>query len=62
MTTDRPYRGAMSHEYAMSELRSLSGTQFDADAVGALEHLMRARSAVAASDASDGNGLVGRRS
>jgi PAS domain S-box-containing protein/diguanylate cyclase (GGDEF)-like protein len=29
MTSDRPYRAAMSHEGALSELRKCAGTQFD---------------------------------
>jgi len=35
MTSARPYRGAMSHEDALSELRKGSGTQFDSDVVTA---------------------------
>jgi HD-GYP domain-containing protein (c-di-GMP phosphodiesterase class II) len=37
MTSVRPYRGAMSHEDAMCELRTNCGTQFDPDAVVAFE-------------------------
>lgn len=29
MVSDRPYRAAMSHDYAMAEIRRCSGTQFD---------------------------------
>jgi HD-GYP domain-containing protein (c-di-GMP phosphodiesterase class II) len=29
MTSERPYRGASDHEYAVSELRRCAGTQFD---------------------------------
>jgi HD-GYP domain-containing protein (c-di-GMP phosphodiesterase class II) len=36
ITSDRPYQPAMPIEYAVSELTSNLGTQFDADAVGAL--------------------------
>lgn len=36
MTTDRAYRGAMSHADAVMELRAGIGTQFDADVVNAL--------------------------
>jgi diguanylate cyclase (GGDEF)-like protein len=33
MTSDRPYRRAMSHEEAVTELRNAAGTQFDANIV-----------------------------
>ncbi len=36
MTSDRPYRSAPGHRYAIEELRRHSGTQFDADVVAAL--------------------------
>ena len=36
ITSDRPYQPAMPVEHAVSELTSNLGTQFDADAVGAL--------------------------
>jgi diguanylate cyclase (GGDEF)-like protein len=36
MTSDRPYRAAMSHHMAMSELTSNAGTQFDPKVVEAL--------------------------
>jgi HD-GYP domain-containing protein (c-di-GMP phosphodiesterase class II) len=36
ITSHRPYQPAMPIEYAVSELTSNLGTQFDADAVGAL--------------------------
>jgi HD-GYP domain-containing protein (c-di-GMP phosphodiesterase class II) len=35
MTTDRPYRAAMSTERAMAELGRMAGTQFDPDVVAA---------------------------
>jgi putative nucleotidyltransferase with HDIG domain len=37
MTSARPYRGAMSHEDAMEELRRNCGTQFDPSSVAAFE-------------------------
>jgi HD-GYP domain-containing protein (c-di-GMP phosphodiesterase class II) len=37
MTSARPYRGAMSHEDAVQELRRNSGTQFDPATVAAFE-------------------------
>ena len=36
MTTDRPYRAAMSREAAVAELRANTGTQFDPKVVAAL--------------------------
>jgi hypothetical protein len=35
MTSDRAYRGAMSHEAACRELRAMAGTQFDPEVVAA---------------------------
>jgi HD-GYP domain-containing protein (c-di-GMP phosphodiesterase class II) len=40
MTTQRPYRQAMSREEASQRLRAGSGTQFDPDVVEAFEHLI----------------------
>jgi two-component system cell cycle response regulator len=37
MTSDRPYRVALSHEDAMAELRRCAGTQFAPDVVAAFE-------------------------
>jgi len=42
MTTDRPYREAMSEDDAVAELRRNSGTQFDARVVEALVACLRA--------------------
>jgi putative nucleotidyltransferase with HDIG domain len=39
MTSDRPYRRALSLEAALTELRRGSGTQFDAEVVGCLARL-----------------------
>ncbi len=43
MTSDRPYRKAMSHEEAMAEVRDNSGTQFDPLVVVAFEELMASK-------------------
>ena len=40
MTSDRPYRRAGTTENAMREMRALSGTQFDAAVVEALEQVL----------------------
>jgi diguanylate cyclase (GGDEF)-like protein len=42
MVTDRPYRGALPHEEAVSRLREASGTQFDPTAVNAFVRLYEA--------------------
>jgi len=42
MTTDRPYRAAMSVEDALAELRHCAGTQFDPAVVDALERVVGA--------------------
>ncbi len=39
MTTDRPYRSAMSFEEARKELEGGAGTQFDPDVVAAFVRL-----------------------
>jgi HD-GYP domain-containing protein (c-di-GMP phosphodiesterase class II) len=41
MTSDRPYRRALSVESALKELREGAGTQFDVEVVNCLEHLLR---------------------
>jgi putative nucleotidyltransferase with HDIG domain len=43
MTSDRPYRPAPSGEYAISELKRCSGTQFDAGAVEAFLTVIQKR-------------------
>lgn len=40
MTSDRPYRDAMTHEQAMHEIIENSGTQFDPDVVAAFVTMM----------------------
>jgi len=42
MTSDRPYRRAMDGPRAVAELKKHAGTQFDAEAVAALERLIAA--------------------
>jgi HD-GYP domain-containing protein (c-di-GMP phosphodiesterase class II) len=39
MTSDRPYRAAMSETYAIAELQRNAGTQFDPRVVHALVNL-----------------------
>jgi HD-GYP domain-containing protein (c-di-GMP phosphodiesterase class II) len=42
MTSDRPYRAGMPHEYAVAELVRCAGSQFDPRIVAALvSHLGR---------------------
>jgi HD-GYP domain-containing protein (c-di-GMP phosphodiesterase class II) len=42
MTSDRPYRAGMAHEYAVAELVRCAGSQFDPRIVAALvSHLAR---------------------
>jgi len=43
MTSDRPYRAAMSHDQAMAEVRDNSGSQFDPAVVTAFDQLMASR-------------------
>ena len=43
MTSDRPYRPAMSHDAAMREVRANIGSQFDPRVVNAFEALMASR-------------------
>ena len=48
MTTDRPYREAMTPDAAMAELRTRSGSQFDPTCVGALADHLAAEGKIAA--------------
>jgi HD-GYP domain-containing protein (c-di-GMP phosphodiesterase class II) len=41
MTSDRPYRSAMSAAQALAELRDKAGTQFDPRVVAAFERALR---------------------
>ena len=41
MTSDRPYRKALSREYAIDELKRYSGTQFDPKVVGAFFNVLK---------------------
>jgi HD-GYP domain-containing protein (c-di-GMP phosphodiesterase class II) len=43
MTTDRPYRKAMSRDAALTEMRENSGTQFDPRCVAALERVVMSK-------------------
>jgi len=43
MTSDRPYRPAMTHAVAMDEIRGNAGTQFDPQVVAVFEQLMATR-------------------
>lgn len=48
MTTDRPYRRALGHERALSELRDCAGKQFDRRVVRALSRVLSRRQQAAA--------------
>ena len=41
MTNDRPYRKALTHEQAITELKRCAGTQFDPDLVEIFTHLVQ---------------------
>ena len=54
MTTDRPYRGALTQEQAMRELRAGAGTQFDTRVVEALSVAIAMTEPTAGATAADG--------
>jgi HD-GYP domain-containing protein (c-di-GMP phosphodiesterase class II) len=60
MTTDRPYRAAMSQETALEELWANAGTQFDPRVVSALAAVIRNGSHVESSPALDVRGVLAR--
>src|SRR5919201_1374107 len=60
MTTDRPYRAAMSQETALEELWANAGTQFDPRVVSALAAVIRDGSHVESSPALDVRGVLAR--
>ncbi|HEY7632470.1 MAG TPA: HD-GYP domain-containing protein [Thermoleophilaceae bacterium] len=60
MTTDRPYRAAMSQETALEELWANAGTQFDPRVVSALASVIRNGSHVESSPALDVRQVLAR--
>ncbi len=58
MTSDRPYRGALSHADAAAELRSCAGTQFDPAVVSALLDALADATPAPSPGAAPGNGAV----
>jgi HD-GYP domain-containing protein (c-di-GMP phosphodiesterase class II) len=60
MTTNRPYRNAMSTADALEELRAGAGTQFDPTVVEALCSLIEAGAPVSASAADEVRALLAR--
>lgn len=60
MTTDRPYRAAMSQETALEELWANAGTQFDPRVVSALASVIRNGSHVESSPALDVHQVLAR--
>jgi HD-GYP domain-containing protein (c-di-GMP phosphodiesterase class II) len=61
MTTDRPYRAAMSKETALEELWANAGTQFDPRVVSALAQVVRRGFQLDTSPAYDVRSLLARR-
>ena len=62
MTTNRPYRNAMSTADALEELRAGAGTQFDPAVVAALTRIIESGAPVAASAADEVRALLARTS
>jgi HD domain len=60
MTTNRPYRNAMTQEEALEELRAGAGTQFDPVVVDALCDLIEAGTPVASTTSDDVRVLLSR--
>jgi diguanylate cyclase (GGDEF)-like protein len=60
MTTNRPYRGAMSRDDAVAELQRCSGTQFDPQCVAALECSVDIIEGELAAEAREANALEER--
>jgi putative two-component system response regulator len=60
MTTNRPYRAALSREDAFSELRRCSGSQFDPQCVDALERSVDVIEGELAAEALESNGAESR--
>ena len=59
MTTDRPYRKAMSRPEALAELHRCSGSQFDPSVVSAIAYLLGEPSATQQRPVRERRGLVG---
>jgi HD-GYP domain-containing protein (c-di-GMP phosphodiesterase class II) len=62
MTTNRPYRNAMTTAEALEELRAGAGTQFDPAVVDALTAIIEAGAPAAASAADEVRALLARTS
>jgi diguanylate cyclase (GGDEF)-like protein len=60
MTTNRPYRGALSREDALAELHRCSGTQFDPQCVEALERSIDVVEGELAAEALESNSAESR--
>jgi HD-GYP domain-containing protein (c-di-GMP phosphodiesterase class II) len=62
MTTDRPYRAAMSKETALEELWANAGSQFDPRVVSALSHVIRQGFSLGLSPAQEVRSLLAKKS